>query len=88
MPVIEEVMFKKWYMSNHRYDHPVKFVTIALLFCYGSPDSVVTKPLLRTFVLSICYESQTRKNMTSCNFPVMHYGCSGILLTHVSLFKT
>jgi len=51
------------------YDHPVKFVTIALIFCYESPDSVVTKPLLRAFVLSICYESQTRKNVTRCNIP-------------------
>jgi hypothetical protein len=43
------------------YNHPVKFVTIALIFCYESPDSVVTKPLLRAFVLSIRYESQTKK---------------------------
>jgi hypothetical protein len=51
------------------YDRPVKFVTIALIFCYESPDCVVTKHLLRAFVLTIRYESQTEKTETSCNIP-------------------
>jgi hypothetical protein len=65
MPVIEDVMLKNGTYQITGYDHPVKFVTIALIFCYESPDSVVTKPLLRAFVLSIRYESQTRKIVTS-----------------------
>jgi hypothetical protein len=59
----------KLYNQITGYDRPVKFVTIAPIFCYESPDSVVTKHLLRAFVLPIRYESQTEKTETSCNIP-------------------
>ena len=65
MPVIEDVMSLNSTYQTTGYDRPVKFVTILLFFCYESPDSVVSKPLLRVFVTSLRYESQKTKSVTS-----------------------
>ena len=76
MMVIAGLNLQKLHAS--RYESPVMvhimtLVTITLKNLLRNPWFFVTKALLRAFVLPIRYESQTRKIVTSCNFPIFLY---------------
>jgi hypothetical protein len=65
MPVIEDRMFQNGTYQTTGYDHPVKFVTTPMSFCYESPDScryeTCVNDSIRVIVLFIFFESQTKK---------------------------